>query len=121
MKAHEEEIDSDVIHQWAMYDADPEQYGCSIAFADLDLSVRSQNCLLRSGTNTVDKIIAKIKTPDKYHYRDSSLIYVRNLGRKSYMEIIEKVEKLTGTNLSDYYQGYDIFDGKGKLIKGGAA
>lgn len=120
-EAHKEEIDSDVIHQWAMYDAAPEQYGCSIAFSDLDLSVRSQNCLLRSGTNTVDKIIAKIKTPDKYHYHDSSLVHVRNIGQKSYMEIIEKVEKLTGTDLSDYYQGYDIFDGKGKLIKGGAA
>ena len=120
MKAREEEIDSDVIHQWAMYDAAPEQYGCSIAFTDLDLSVRSHNSLLRSGTNTVDKIIAKIKTPDEYHYRDSSLIHVRNLGRKSYMEIIEKVEKLTGTDLSDYYQGYDIFDGKGNLVKGGS-
>lgn len=121
VKAQEEKIESDIINQWAMYDAAPEQYGCSTAFADLDLSVRSHNCLLRAGSNTVDKIITKIKTPDKYHYRDSSLLYVRNLGQKSYEEIIDKVEKLTGTDLSDYYQGFDIFDGKGKLIKGGAA
>lgn len=120
-ETQEDKTDSDVIYQWAMYDADPEQYGCSIAFADLDLSVRSHNCLLRSGANTVNKIIVKIKTPDKHHYRDSSLLYVRNLGRKSYLEIIEKVEKLTGTDLSDYYQGVDIFDGKGKLVKGGAS
>ena len=106
---------------WEAYDAALDGYGCSSAFADLDLSVRSTNCLLRSGANTVDKIIARIKAPDKYHYHDSSLVHVRNIGQKSYEEIIDKVEKLTGTDLSDYYQGFDIFDGKGKLIKGGAA
>ena len=106
---------------WKTYDAAPAGYGCSAAFADLDLSVRSQNCVIRHGANTVDKIITLIKTPDKHHLHDSSLMYVRNLGRKSYDEIVRKIEKLTETDLSAYYLGFDIFDGKGNLVKGGTS
>ena len=105
--------------EWAAYDTPPiVRYGCSEAFGDLDLSVRSQNCLLRYGANTVEKIIKLIKTPDEHHFHDSSLLYVRNLGRKSYDEIIGKVEKLTGIDLHSYYLGVNIFDGKGNLVKG---
>lgn len=105
--------------EWAAYDTPPiVRYGCSEAFGDLDLSVRSQNCLLRYGANTVEKIIKLIKTPDEHHFHDSSLLYVRNLGRKSYDEIIGKVEKLTGIDFHSYYLGVNIFDGKGNLVKG---
>lgn len=52
---------------------------------DLDLSVRSYNCLRRAGINTVADLIAK---------SEEDMIKVRNLGRKSLKEIKEKLEQL---------------------------
>ena len=65
----------------------------SQAFYDLDLSVRSYNCLARANVVTVHDIIDRI--------RDGSIIRVRNLGRKSLEEIIEKVKNLTGMSFSE--------------------
>lgn len=55
----------------------------------LDLSVRSFNCLHRAGVNTVGEIIAL--GPEK-------LMRVRNLGKKSYEEIVEKLVLSYGEN-----------------------
>lgn len=52
---------------------------------DLDLSVRSYNCLRRAGINTVADLIAK---------SEEDMMKVRNLGRKSLKEIKEKLEQL---------------------------
>ncbi len=57
---------------------------------DLDLSVRSYNCLRRAGINTVADLISK---------SEEDMMKVRNLGRKSLKEIKEKLEQL---NLSFY-------------------
>ncbi|MCL2036637.1 MAG: DNA-directed RNA polymerase subunit alpha [Oscillospiraceae bacterium] len=52
---------------------------------DLDLSVRSFNCLKRAGINTVDDLICK--TPE-------DMMKVRNLGRKSFDEVREKLNSM---------------------------
>jgi DNA-directed RNA polymerase subunit alpha len=52
---------------------------------ELDLSVRSYNCLKRAGLNTVAELTAK---------SEEDMIKVRNLGRKSLKEIKEKLEDL---------------------------
>ncbi len=52
---------------------------------DLELSVRSYNCLKRANLNTVAELAAKT---------EEDMIKVRNLGRKSLKEIKEKLENL---------------------------
>ena len=52
---------------------------------ELELSVRSYNCLKRAGNNTVAELIKK--TPDE-------MMKVRNLGRKSLEEVLEKLKDL---------------------------
>lgn len=57
---------------------------------DLDLSVRSFNCLKRAGINTVDDLINK---------SEEEMMKVRNLGKKSFDEVKEKLQSL-GFDLS---------------------
>ncbi len=52
---------------------------------ELELSVRSYNCLKRAGINTVRELINK--TPDE-------MMRVRNLGRKSLEEVLSKLKEL---------------------------
>jgi len=52
---------------------------------DLDLSVRSYNCLKRAGINNVEDLSKKTQ---------EEMIRVRNLGRKSMEEVIAKLEAL---------------------------
>ena len=52
---------------------------------DLDLSVRSFNCLKRAGVNTVGDLVNKT---------EEEMIKVRNLGRKSLEEVIYKLNSL---------------------------
>lgn len=52
---------------------------------ELELSVRSFNCLKRAGINTVEELTSK--TPD-------DMMKVRNLGRKSLEEVLEKLTEL---------------------------
>lgn len=52
---------------------------------ELELSVRSYNCLKRAGINTVEELCNK--TPD-------DMMKVRNLGRKSLEEVLTKLKEL---------------------------
>lgn len=52
---------------------------------ELELSVRSYNCLKRAGINTVEELIKK--TPE-------DMMKVRNLGRKSLEEVLAKLKEL---------------------------
>ncbi|HBI02731.1 MAG TPA: DNA-directed RNA polymerase subunit alpha [Paenibacillaceae bacterium] len=52
---------------------------------ELDLSVRSYNCLKRAGINTVQELTQK---------SEEDMMKVRNLGRKSLEEVQEKLEEL---------------------------
>ena len=61
--------------------------------AELELSVRSYNCLKRAGINTVQELIRK--TPEE-------LVNVRNLGKKSLDEVYQKLSDLGYTlNMED--------------------
>ncbi len=57
---------------------------------DLDLSVRSYNCLKRAGINTVGELVRKT---------DEEMMKVRNLGKKSFEEVERKLNEL-GFSLS---------------------
>ena len=52
---------------------------------ELDLSVRSFNCLKRAGINTVEDLISK---------SEEDMMKVRNLGRKSLEEVVFKLDSL---------------------------
>ena len=52
---------------------------------ELDLSVRSFNCLKRAGINTVEDLINK---------SEDEMMKVRNLGRKSLEEVVAKLDSL---------------------------
>jgi DNA-directed RNA polymerase subunit alpha len=58
---------------------------------ELDLSVRSFNCLKRAGINTVEDLINKSQ---------DDMMKVRNLGRKSLEEVLQKLQSL-GFDLRD--------------------
>ena len=55
---------------------------------ELDLSVRSYNCLKRAGINTVEELVMR---------NEEEMMKVRNLGRKSLEEV---QQKLVGLGLS---------------------
>ena len=57
----------------------------NMSIDDLDLTVRSYNCLKRAGINTVEELTNK--TPDE-------MMKVRNLGRKSLEEVLAKLKEL---------------------------
>ena len=56
-----------------------------ITIEELDLSVRSYNCLKRAGINTVEELIQK---------NEDEMMKVRNLGRKSLEEVQQKLASL---------------------------
>ena len=62
---------------------------------DLDLSVRSYNCLKRAGINTVGELTQK---------SEEEMMRVRNLGRKSLKEVIQKLREI-GLHLKHSYEG----------------
>lgn len=57
----------------------------SMSIDDLDLSVRSNNCLRRAGINTVEELTKK---------SEEDMMKVRNLGRKSLDEVKKKLQDL---------------------------
>ena len=60
-----------------------------MSIEELDLSVRSYNCLKRAGINTVEDLVNKT---------EEDMMKVRNLGRKSLEEVLNKMSEL-GLNL----------------------
>ena len=52
---------------------------------ELDMSVRSFNCLKRAGIDTVEDLIEKT---------EEDMMKVRNLGKKSLEEVIQKLHSL---------------------------
>lgn len=57
----------------------------SVSIDDLDLSVRSNNCLRRAGINTVGDLVQKT---------EEDMMKVRNLGRKSLDEVKKKLSDM---------------------------
>ena len=64
---------------------DSQKQSLAITIDELELSVRSYNCLKRAGINTVEELTTK--TPDE-------MMKVRNLGKKSLDEVLEKLKEL---------------------------
>ncbi len=56
-----------------------------MSIEELDLSVRSYNCLKRAGINTVEELIQR---------NEDDMMKVRNLGKKSLEEVIQKLEEM---------------------------
>jgi len=54
-----------------------------MSIEEMDLSVRSYNCLKRAGINTVEDLVSKT---------EDEMIKVRNLGRKSLEEVLKRLE-----------------------------
>ncbi|MGB9847148.1 MAG: DNA-directed RNA polymerase subunit alpha [Desulfotomaculales bacterium] len=56
-----------------------------MSIEELDLSVRSYNCLKRAGINTVEELIQR---------NEEEMMKVRNLGKKSLEEVVKKLNEL---------------------------
>ena len=69
----------------------------SMPIEDLDLSVRSYNCLKREGINTVSELVA---------LSEMQLMNIRNFGQKSVDEVKDKLVEL-GLSLKDAVPGFD--------------
>jgi len=63
-------------------DETPKDRILSMTIEELDLSVRSYNCLKRAGINTVEELVKKT---------EADMLKVRNLGKKSLQEVKEKL------------------------------
>jgi DNA-directed RNA polymerase subunit alpha len=66
-------------------DDDKQQKVLEMTIEDLDLSVRSYNCLKRAGIPTVEDLIKRT---------EEDMLKVRNLGRKSLEEVVKKLDDL---------------------------
>ena len=66
-------------------DDDNKEKVLEMTIEELDLSVRSYNCLKRAGINTVEDLIGK---------SEEDMMKVRNLGRKSLDEVVAKLGSL---------------------------
>ena len=64
---------------------------------ELDLSVRSYNCLKRAGINTIGELAQKT---------EEEMMRVRNLGRKSLKEVMQKLRE----NGFELKHSYDLDD-----------
>jgi DNA-directed RNA polymerase subunit alpha len=65
--------------------AEEVQKTSSMLIEDLDLSVRSYNCLKRAGIQTVDELVQKT---------EEEMMHVKNLGKKSLKEVKDKMLNL---------------------------
>lgn len=81
------QLTEDVNHMEILYereDQEKEQV-FEMTVEELELSMRSRHCLKRAGINTIEELIDKT---------EEDLMKVRNLGKKSLAEIIEKLEEI---------------------------
>ncbi len=90
-------INETIIEQNYMYEPEEKVTNKKLEkkIEDLDLSVRSYNCLKRAGINTVGELTQKT---------EEEMMRVRNLGRKSLKEVIQKLREI-GLHLKHSYEG----------------
>ncbi len=81
------ELSSKVKEEDFMVEREDEQNSqiLEMQIEDLDLSVRSYNCLKRAGINTVEELTQK---------SEEDMMKVRNLGKKSLKEVKQKLDEL---------------------------
>jgi DNA-directed RNA polymerase subunit alpha len=64
---------------------EPKEKMLEMTVEELELSMRSRNCLKRAGINTIEELVDK---------SEAEMMKVRNLGKKSLDEIIEKLKDM---------------------------
>jgi DNA-directed RNA polymerase subunit alpha len=64
----------------------------ALPIEDMDLSVRSYNCLKREGVSSVGELVQKT---------EQDLLDIRNFGQKSIEEVKQKLQEM-GLSLADY-------------------
>ena len=64
---------------------DDKEKALEMTIEELELSVRAYNCLKRAGIDTVEDLTSKT---------EEDMIKVRNLGKKSLEEVIQKLHSL---------------------------
>ena len=76
---------ADVTGIMAEKEEDPKVKALETSIDDMEFSVRAYNCLKRSGINTMQDLVNR---------RESDMMKIRNLGKKSLKEVLDKVEEL---------------------------
>lgn len=66
-------------------DEDPKVKALETSIDDMDFSVRAYNCLKRSGINTMQDLVNR---------KESDMMKIRNLGKKSLKEVLDKVKEM---------------------------
>ena len=64
---------------------DPKTKALETSIEDLDFSVRAYNCLKRAGVHTLQDLVNKSET---------DMMKIRNLGKKSLKEVLDKIKEL---------------------------
>lgn len=73
-------------------DEDPKVKALETSIDDMEFSVRAYNCLKRSGINTMQDLVNR---------KESDMMKIRNLGKKSLKEVLDKVKEM-GLSFRDY-------------------
>ena len=76
---------ADVTGLMAEADEDPKVKALETSIDDMDFSVRAYNCLKRSGINTMQDLVNR---------KESDMMKIRNLGKKSLKEVLDKVRQM---------------------------
>ena len=66
-------------------DEDPKVKVLETSIDDMEFSVRAYNCLKRSGINTMQDLVNR---------KESDMMKIRNLGKKSLKEVLDKVKEM---------------------------
>ena len=76
---------ADVTGLMAEQDEDPKIKALETSIDDMEFSVRAYNCLKRSGINTMQDLVNR---------KESDMMKIRNLGKKSLKEVLDKVKQM---------------------------
>ena len=66
-------------------DEDPKVKALETSIDDMEFSVRAYNCLKRAGINTMQDLVNR---------KESDMMKIRNLGKKSLKEVLDKVKEM---------------------------
>ncbi|MBQ9023955.1 MAG: DNA-directed RNA polymerase subunit alpha [Bacilli bacterium] len=76
---------ADIKGLMAEQDEDPKVKALETSIDDMEFSVRAYNCLKRSGINTMQDLVNR---------KESDMMKIRNLGKKSLKEVLDKVREM---------------------------
>ena len=76
---------ADISGIMAEKEEDPKVKALETSIDDMEFSVRAYNCLKRSGINTMQDLVNR---------KESDMMKIRNLGKKSLKEVLDKVKSL---------------------------